>query len=187
MGNQITIIREEVVDMVEELMLMGFDKRYQIWQAIKSKGYGTDYKTIGKYMDVVRRRSRKRFREVDIKNVLKKELGKLSLMERQAWKNFMASEPGNEKSGALITISKIMERRAKLLGLDTEERPAERTLEDLIKDDDEENEQTINRGAVLDNKQGRPAGEVSAESSAEISERSSGEQKPDIETEAKGS
>ena len=147
MANISTKTREELIDLVEEVYMTGFIRPYQIWKAFKENNVSIDIKTVRNYVAIVRRRIRKKYRNIDLSRILKKELQSLDFMECRAWVNYQAAEPGPEKSLAMNSVIKIKERRAKLLGLDSETLvlgKKERTLEDLLKEDDDKNQQTIN-------------------------------------------
>lgn len=140
--NEITIReREEIIDIVEECYIMGLTRPYQILKVLEKQDppIRIDWRTAGRYLDIARKRTNKRFSKIKLDNVLKKDLRDLELMEKRMWKTLTGSKKALEKSASANTILKCKERRAKLLGLDTENinRGMARTLEDLLREDDE--------------------------------------------------
>lgn len=152
MGNILTETREGIMDLVEELFIMGFTKGTRVSELLKKKGYELDIKTVRKYLDIARRRLHNKYKEINRNKVLRREIRDLDYMEQQQWINFRGADNANEKSGAMNTILKIKERRAKLLGLDTENLNlgGAKTLEDLIKENEKDDQQRDNRRIVLD-------------------------------------
>ena len=154
--------KEEIVELVEELYIMGIERATEVVKnlARQDPAITIDQRTAGRYIDIVRRRIRNRYKKIDMNQVLKKELRDLNYMEKRLWQSFHG-EP-NERSGIINSILKVKERRAKLLGMDTENvRPGvAKTLEDLLKDDDEKNESTTDRRTVVDTKQAGGEGKV---------------------------
>lgn len=164
MGNIITEKREEIIDMVEELFVMGFTKPYECWKILVNKAEQSakagrrdmelekiDVRTVRNYIDIVRRRIRNKYKLIDNNKVLKKELRDLDYMEKQLWSSFKGSLQPKDRASLMNTILKCKARRAKLLGLDTENLNINqpKTIEDLF--DEYENR---NNGSAGNDKQG---------------------------------
>ncbi len=163
--NKTILEREELIERVEALLIMGFTRPTEI---MRQEPRIKDWETAKRYLSIAQRRLRNRYKKINTDKILKKELRDLDYMEKKLWLNYHGAINANEKTGAINGILKCKERRAKLLGLDTENiNPAmAKTLEDLLKEDDEKNEQTINRGASVDTKQAGSQSSVQAEQSS---------------------
>lgn len=159
---------EEIIDAVEELHLMGYRKGIEVWRLLEKRGLKCNIKTIYKYKMIVQRRLRNRYRKIKLDKLLSDQLSEIEYMQKRAWADYQTLPPGNERTGCMNTILKCKERIAKLLGMDTENlnQGRAKTLEDLIREDDEKNEQTIDRGVVVDSKQTTGTSAVYPESSS---------------------
>ena len=169
MGNIPNLEREELIESVEMLLIMGYSRPTEI---MRNDLRITVFETAKRYISIAQRRLRNRYKKVEASKIITKELRDLDFMEKQLWQAYQNADNTNEKTGAVNSIIKCKERRAKLLGLDSETLllgKKEKTLEDLLREDDEKNEQTINRGVILDNRQAKPAGEISAQQNPEAS------------------
>lgn len=159
MGNKLSEKREEIIDMVEELFVMGYTRPYRIQKILKAKGdaekdmnlSSLTYETIENYINIIRRRIRNKYKLIDNNKVLKKELRDLDYMENQLWSSFKGSLQPKDRASLMNTILKCKARRAKLLGLDTENLNINqpKTIEDLF--DEYENR---NNGSAGNDKQG---------------------------------
>ena len=110
--------REEIIDSVIDLVMMGFDKPYQIQKMMKDIA---KWQTAKSYLDEAKRRIAKIYDAgANRERTLKKELVGLQYMERKCWEIFGEASSYNERTGAIRTILSIKERRAKLLSLDTD-------------------------------------------------------------------
>lgn len=163
MANKGNLEREEILEKVEGFLMMGVRMPTEVMRQEKRIG---DFQTAKRYIEISKRRLRNRYKNIERNKILKRELRDLDFMEKKLWFVFSSAANSNEKTGVINSIIKIKERRARLLGLDTENiNPGlSKTLEDLIREDDEKNEQTINRGASLDTKQARRKSKVSPKS-----------------------
>lgn len=151
MGNKLTEKREEIIDMVEELFVMGYNRPYRIQKILKAKAESdkdlelakVDLGTIRNYVDIVQRRIRNKYKQIDNNKVLKKELRDLDYMENQLWSAYKTSMASKDKASLMNTILKCKARRAKLLGLDTENLNINppKTIEDLFDDYENDNKQ----------------------------------------------
>jgi hypothetical protein len=101
-----------------------------------------NFETIENYINIIRRRIRNKYKLIDNNKVLKKELRDLDYMENQLWGSFKGSLQPKDRASLMNTILKCKARRAKLLGLDTENLNINqpKTIEDLF-DDYENREQ----------------------------------------------
>ena len=187
--------REELISLVEELVIMGVNKRADIWRYLSERGETTDVKTVGVYMDIARRRTRNRYKKIALDKVLAKELRDLDFMEKQMWVAFFSRSPVSvgldekgkekvmmkgttpyEKAGIMNSLLKCKERRAKLLGMDTENvrSGVAKTLEDLIAEAEIDYEQKqideskTDRITALDSEQTGEKGAVLSQPDAKI-------------------
>ncbi len=178
MANLPNTTKEQIVEIVEDLFIMGIKEPLKIWRVFKKECEKRqssienipDIKTIRNYVDIVRRRIRNRYKRVNLNNVLKEELRDLDYIQKQLWDDYRTAFDPKDRVQIIRAIIDCKERKAKLLGLDTENKnpaPA-KTLEDLIKEDDEKNEQTTDRGPVLDPGQAGPKSEVPAQQNTEL-------------------
>ena len=104
----------------EELFIMGVTKPSQILRVDKIKGRIAEPETAKKYLNTVSRRIKNRYKKIERDKILKKELGDLDFMETKLWIVYSNATLANEKTGAMNSILKVKERRAKLLGFDSE-------------------------------------------------------------------
>jgi hypothetical protein len=160
MGNRTNEKREEIIDMVEELFVMGYTRPYRIQKILRAKGeseknldlQNITFETIERYIDIVHRRIRNKYKNIDNNKVLKKELRDLEYMESQLWSAYKGSMASKDKASLMNTILKCKARRAKLLGLDTENLNINppKTIEDLFDDYYARDKQPKQSGGVDD-------------------------------------
>ena len=174
MGNKPNYQREKLIEAVEAQIIMGYKSPTEILKIFPNDI--KDWDTARRYIRIAERRLRNRYKEIDRNKILKKEIRDLEYMEKRLWKNFKSAINDNISSGAINTIIKVKERRAKLLGLDTENvnQGHARTLEDLIRENREKaqkdgkhntrDKQTNNRGASMGSEQDGGKGAVQAKS-----------------------
>ena len=170
MGDIELIKKEGLLETTEELIMQKISKDTEIARIL-----GIDERTAKKYKSIALRRMRNRAKKFnDLDKMLKQELSDLEYMEKKCWLIFRTSTTPNEQAGAMNSINKIKERRAKLLGFDTENvnQGKSKTLEDLLNADDikekeNENKQRTNSGVVVDNKQAGAKSKVQSERGAD--------------------
>lgn len=110
--------REEIIDKIIDLVMMGLDKPYQIQKAL---GDIAKWQTAKSYLEEAKRRIVKIYdTQSNRADTLKRELAGLQYMERKCWEIFNKANSYNERTGAIRTVLSIKERRAKLLSLDTD-------------------------------------------------------------------
>lgn len=162
--------REEILEQIEELYIMGFVKPRQVAELLEKQGTRISIDTVKAYTSIVLRRMRNRYKSISRERMMKKELQSLDYMENAAWISYRKAANTNERSGGLRTILQIKERRAKLLGFDTENLNVHvsKTLEDLLADSDyEEKQSQTDRGAVMDSGQAAEKGSLPFEPDSE--------------------
>ncbi|XOB41781.1 MAG: hypothetical protein ACKKMS_00055 [Candidatus Nealsonbacteria bacterium] len=120
MGDKTDLEKEKLLEDVEELFIMGITRPAQILRVPAIAGRIAEPETAKKYLDIIRRRLRNRYKQVERDKILKKELRDLDFMERKLWLVYNSTTLANEKTGVMNSILKIKERRAKLLGFDIE-------------------------------------------------------------------
>ena len=166
MANKPNLEREEIIERIEGLLIMGFWRPTEI---LKQERRIADFETAKRYIDIAQRRLRNRYSQINKEKILKRELRDLDFMEKRLWLNYDHAINYNEKTGAINAILRCKERRAKLLGLDIETLKIGpiKTLEDLIQEAEYEKIQqpTTNRELIVDSKQAGAEGEVPAQSS----------------------
>jgi len=167
MGNKPNLERENLIEKVEGLLAMGFTRPTEV---LRQERRIKDFQTAKRYLEIARRRFYNRYKKINQDKVLKRELRDLDFMEKRLWINYSNAINSNERTGAINSIIKCKARRAKLLGLDTENVNPQmaRTLEDLIKEDDEKEQQTINRGSSVDSGQDGKEGKVQTQSNPTV-------------------
>lgn len=134
-------VREEIIEIIEELYIMGFTKRSEVWRYLQKIGKTIDVRTVDTYLFIVTRRIRNRYKKIDLDKTLKKEIRDLDYMQKKMWLVYNSASTSAERTGVINSILKIKERRAKLLGLDTENinKGTAKTLEDLIAENEKSN------------------------------------------------
>ena len=173
MGNLPSEITEEVINMIEELYCMRIRKGAEIWRFLNKNGYKLNPATVYKYIGIVRRRLRNKYKQIKLNKALTDELNDLDYMQKKLWIDYQKAISENGRAAFMNSILKCKERISKLLGLDTINinQGQSKTLEDLLDEDDEnnnnedeENKQTIDRGSVMDTKQETGKGKIQIES-----------------------
>lgn len=176
MANRPNLEREEIIERIEGLLVMGYWRPTEI---LKQERRIADFETAKRYIDIAQRRLRNRYSQINKDKILKRELRDLDFMEKRLWLNYDHAFNYNEKTGAINAILKCKERRAKLLGLDIEIMKVGpiKTLEDLIHEAEYEVQQpTTDRKLTVDPKQAGTEGQVSAQpGSAEVGARNDGQ------------
>lgn len=163
MGNKTAEEKEELLMKVEELIMQRVDRPYEI-----SKILGIAKDTADSYKNIALRRIRNRSQKFNnLDKILKRELADLDYMEKKCWHTFRSDNNPNAKNGAMNTINKIKERRAKLLGFDTENvnQGKSKTLEDLLQDD--ENKSRVDTRVIQNPKQADKESKVQPEQSSD--------------------
>lgn len=120
MGDKTDLEKEKLLEDVEELFIMGITRPAQILRVPAITGRIAEPETAKRYLDIIRRRLRNRYKQIERDKILKKELRDLDFMERKLWIVYSSGSNSSEKTGAMNSILKVKERRAKLLGFDIE-------------------------------------------------------------------
>lgn len=108
--------RDQLIEQTEYLLLEKVESVIEIAARL-----GVAYNTAKDYKKIARDRLDKAAEKaIDLTTILKNELKEIEYIEKKAWESYVIAKSGNERTGAMNTIVKCKERRAKLLGLDTE-------------------------------------------------------------------
>ena len=107
--------KENRIDQVEQLIIMGYTKPSQI----VAQGVVQNIESAKEYIAIAQRRLRNRYDNVDRQKMIKREIKSLDLMERKTWADHSKSKDDpRTRSRLMQTIVIIQKRRAELLGLD---------------------------------------------------------------------
>lgn len=109
--------RENIIDRMEELYLMGARSAWQLYQKT-TRSEVSNYDTCRRYLRVIERRLLHRWKNLDRQKILRRELQQLEMMEKNAWSAYEQATNASAQMDIFRTILKVKERRAKLLQLD---------------------------------------------------------------------
>lgn len=111
--------KEEILDKIEELFIMGIRRPSQVLKISEMQTKVKTFDTANQYIEIVKRRIRNKYKKFNREEIIKKELRDLDFMEKKQWINYSKADNSNERTGIINSFLKIKERRAKILGLDT--------------------------------------------------------------------
>lgn len=109
--------REKIIERVEELFLMGHRTAWQVYNHTE-RSLVSNYDTAKRYLTIVHRRLRNRWKNTDMEKILRNDLQELEMLERFCWQMFAESENYAPKIAAMQNLLKIKAHKARLLGLD---------------------------------------------------------------------
>ena len=106
--------REELLDQIERLYVMGVRK---VWQIKKITGV-TDYRTIQGYLRTIKQRLDRRYADINRDEYFKRQVEQLDQGIKEAWLSLAGAVSNNEKAKVLRIMGVLLKQQAELLGLE---------------------------------------------------------------------
>jgi len=115
MASKKDAVREQLIDGVQRLFVMGFKKPYQIMKLLPAI---SDFRTADNYLRIAQRRLHRSLTNINHTEEIKKQVQIMDQAIGELWAQFLVALEVNEKVSCVNAIERLLKSKAELLGLE---------------------------------------------------------------------